>query len=154
MRYFVMLVSLTLFIALPGRGDDTPDPLPVPVYDQLRQYRFSEDIAIEEDCCGMSMNGLADWELISGTIRLMEPCDGVVTGLIFEGRGQFQTSIPNLVEQDQLDRFSGEAVDGQLDESFTKLVLHTTIPGLVLVFPPVGGWNPHPGIPLGPPGGG
>ncbi len=125
-----MLLILTLSMALPANGEQAPDPLPVPVYHQLRQYRFSEEIPIEEDSFGMSLQGLASFELISGTVRLGEPCNGVVTGLVFEGQGRLTTEVRDPVERDQLDRFSGESVDGLLEEPFTRLVLRTTAPGL------------------------
>lgn len=135
MRYCLPLTILTVFLALasladlfalPGSGNDVPDPLPVPVYDQLRLYRFSEEIAVPPG--GLTLeNDSAAWILTSGSIRLMEPTDeGAVTGLVFAGEGRFRMNIPDPVEQDQLDRFSGEELVGKVEEPFTELVLRTT----------------------------
>lgn len=137
-RQLLTLICGTVFLTLAGMSElqarpakaNAPDPLPVPVYDQLRQYRFSEPIPLEEDECVMALEGIADLELISGTVRLGERCNGVVTGLIFEGQGLLRTKLRDPVEQDQLDRFCDESEDGLFEEPFTTLVARTCVPEL------------------------
>lgn len=124
-----LTAALAAFLpALPAKDD--PDPPPVPVYDRLRQYRAGTEIPVPTE--GITLEfGEAAWRLESGTIRIMEPVSGVAAGLAFEGRGRFTMTVTDPVERDQLDRFSGEALGGEIDEAITELVLRTTIPGLV-----------------------
>lgn len=126
--------GLANLFALPGK-DDQPDPLPVAEHQQLRQWRFSaEPIPLPEEGITLERDG-ASWRLESGSIRLMEPLPGgAVSGLVFEGRGRFRMNVSDPVERDQLDRFSGETLGGELDEPFTELVLRTT--GGMLAGPP------------------
>ncbi len=121
MRRLLILISFTAPLAaivmadlraFPEK-DESPDPLPVPQYDQLRQWRFSEEIPLPPG--GITLESdTATWILKSGFIRLMEPTDeGAVTGLVFKGQGRFRIEIPGPVEWDQLDRFSGMKLGGK-----------------------------------------
>jgi len=126
-------LSLFLVVATPRpalSAKNDPGPLPVPAYDQLREYRFSEPMTLGDDQSSVGLEGIAGLELISGTVRLGEPINGVITGLIFEGRGLLRTRLRDPVEQEQLDRFSGESEGGLLEEPFTEMVVRTTNPGI------------------------
>ncbi|MBN2383435.1 hypothetical protein JXQ70_11180 [bacterium] len=71
----------------------------------------------------------AKWTLKTGTIYLGEPLsDGTVATLIFEGEGEFQLTIPDPIEIDQLRRFSGDEALTVLHEHFDKLIIATSEP--------------------------
>ena len=68
----------------------------------------------------------ATWVLSSGSIYLMEPVDGRVTGLVFEGSGRFTMTVPDPFELAQLRRFATKPQLQSIDEPFTQLVLRTS----------------------------
>ena len=68
----------------------------------------------------------ATWTLTSGSVYLMQPVDGRVTGLVFEGSGRFTMSVPDPYELAQLRRFAGKPAMQGIDEPFSQLVLRTS----------------------------
>lgn len=69
----------------------------------------------------------ATWTLESGQVRLAEPtADGQVTGLVFEGQGRFQMTIPDPVEQKQWGRLTEKPDQSRVDVIFSSLVLRTS----------------------------
>jgi hypothetical protein len=109
-------------------GAETPQTLVTKEdYLNLTRWRFaagqtpvpSEGLTITKDT--------AVWTLQTGNVRLMEPTgNGMVTGLVFEGKGRFVMTIPDRFEREQLRRFSGQPGLEMLDVPFTRLVLRTS----------------------------
>ncbi len=99
-------------------------------YRRLTEWRFlSQPIPVPEGGLGWD-NGTASWRLESGRIWLQEPiAGGVVTGLVFEGRGRFRMTVPDPFELAQLRRFSAREDLAAIDEGFSRLVLRAA-PGL------------------------
>ncbi len=99
-------------------------------YERLKEWRFSAPAAVPEGGISFSRE-TASWVLESGEVRLQEPTEGgAVTGLVFEGRGRFRMEVPDAAELRQLRRFAGEPGLERLEETFDRLVLRTSDPGL------------------------
>src|SRR5256885_16859118 len=99
---FLVLLSLVLPSVLPAAPRATLDD-----YRKLQQWRYRrEPVAIPAEGIRWSFGG-ASWTLEAGRIWLAEPvADGVVTGIVFEGKGWFHMDVPDPVEKDQLRRFA------------------------------------------------
>lgn len=94
---------------------------------QRWQYR-AEPIAVPAGGLRFA-SGEGSWSLDSGRLWLAEPTSGgVVTGLVFEGKGRFRMSVPDAVELAQLRRFAEKPGLSGIDEPFTALVLRTSGP--------------------------
>jgi hypothetical protein len=121
-----LLLPLFLFaLALPaaaqtaqGLRDD---------YDRLQHWRFrAEPIAVPAGGISWTVEG-ATWRFESGRFWLEEPtAGGVVTGLVFEGKGRFQMAVPDAAELAQLRRFARRPDLAAVDETFTAVVLRTS----------------------------
>ncbi|MES1242953.1 MAG: M1 family aminopeptidase [Acidobacteriota bacterium] len=118
---FVLLASL----ALPVLADDPPPP--PEEYLQLNRWLYRTD-AIPVPAGGLRWEKEgASWTLDSGKIWLAEPAaNGVVTGLVFEGKGRFRMAVPDPIELAQLRRFTGKPELQEIDEPFSALVLRTS----------------------------
>ncbi|MFC1849619.1 M1 family metallopeptidase [candidate division CSSED10-310 bacterium] len=104
-------------------------------YDHLLQYKFSKE-PLSVPPAGITLTrDSATWILESGEIRLMEPTSqGVITGLLFKGRGRFRMAIPDPIEIKQLQRYTDDPALTELDEQFSELILRTSgdfVPTLV-----------------------
>ena len=95
----------------------------------LQANRYGEATRLPEGGLSFARDA-ARWTLESGTLRPLEPIDGVVTGFVFEGRGRFQLEVPDPVERRQLDRVTPNHDLQAIDEPFAKMVLRTTDPDL------------------------
>lgn len=117
----LVLLSLLLPSALLASPRATLDD-----YQKLQQWRYrSEPVAVPAEGVRWSFAG-ASWSLESGRIWLAEPvADGVVTGIVFEGKGRFHMDVPDPVEKDQLRRFAKRPDLEVVDEPFTSFVLRT-----------------------------
>src|SRR3954468_2509813 len=96
-------------------------------YDRLQQWRFrAQPVAVPAG--GLTRTGAgATWRFESGKIWLEEPTSGgVVTGLVFEGKGRFQMAVPDAAELAQLRRFARRPDLAGVDQPFSQLVLRTS----------------------------
>ncbi|MDX1999543.1 MAG: M1 family aminopeptidase [Thermoanaerobaculia bacterium] len=87
----------------------------------------------------------ATFHLESGQLRFAEPtAAGVVTGLVFEGRGSFSMTVPDPLEREQLGRFTKGAVLENV--TFTRLVLRARggVPELVGLASTATAFGPQP----------
>jgi len=115
----VLLLAVALAsgaIAAPGATVDD--------YKKLQQWRYgSEPVTVPAAGIRWSFAG-ASWTLESGRLWLAEPvADGVVTGIVFEGKGRFHMDVPDPVEKAQLRRFTKRPDLEAVDEIFTSFVL-------------------------------
>ncbi|HEX4498539.1 MAG TPA: M1 family aminopeptidase [Thermoanaerobaculia bacterium] len=96
-------------------------------YDRLQHWRFrTEPIAVPAGGITWTVEG-ATWRFESGRFWLEEPtAGGVVTGLVFEGKGRFQMDVPDAAELAQLRRFARRPDLASVDEPFTEVVLRTS----------------------------
>jgi Peptidase family M1 domain len=96
-------------------------------YDRLQQWRFrAQPVAVPAGGLSWTVEG-ATWTFESGRIWLEEPTSGgVVTGLVFEGKGRFQMAVPDAAELAQLRRFARRPDLAGVDQPFTDLVLRTS----------------------------
>jgi hypothetical protein len=100
-------------------------------YEALKEWRFGAERPLPTGGF-VFRSEEAEWTLESGRLQLQEPtADGAVTGLVFEGEGSFRMAVPDRFELEQLRRFSGEKELGELDETFSHLVLRTADPELL-----------------------
>lgn len=96
-------------------------------YDRLQQWRFrSQPVAVPAGGLAWTVEG-ATWTFESGKVWLEEPTSGgVITGLVFEGKGRFQMAVPDAAELAQLRRFARKPDLASVDEPFTEVVLRTS----------------------------
>ena len=96
-------------------------------YDRLQHWRFRTDpVAVPAGGVTWTVEG-ATWRFESGRFWLQEPTSGgVVTGLVFEGKGRFQMAVPDAAELAQLRRFAKRPDLAAVDEALRALVLRTS----------------------------
>jgi hypothetical protein len=107
-------------------------------YDRLQHWRFrAEPVAVPAGGVTWTVEG-ATWRFESGKFWLEEPTSGgVVTGVVFEGKGRFQMAVPDASELVQLRRFAKRPDLAAVDEGFSSLVLRTGgAPGDLPIDPP------------------
>ncbi|MEW5806286.1 MAG: M1 family aminopeptidase [Acidobacteriota bacterium] len=128
----IKFVPVLMAVAITGIPTTSPaeglDPSnAIDNYRRLMEWKFSsETIAVPEEGISFSRDCGA-WVLESGKIRLMEPLsNGAVTGLVFEGKGRFQMTIPDPIEVNQVKRFSGQSSLNKIETTFTRLLLRTS----------------------------
>jgi len=85
----------------------------------------------------------ASWTLESGKVWFAEPFEGVVTGMVFEGRGRFRMAVPDPVELAQLRRFTRKPDLQEIDEPITALVLRAAGETPVPLPAPSGSFKDH-----------
>ncbi|MEA2338988.1 MAG: hypothetical protein QOE82_2995, partial [Thermoanaerobaculia bacterium] len=102
-------------------------------YDRLQKWAFTgsavtltQPVTFTRDTATITLN--------SGTVRLMQPVSGRVTGLVFEGDGHFTMTVPDRIEVAQLRRFSRKDITS-VDQKFTQLVLRTSDDSIDKAFP-------------------
>ena len=112
-----ILLILLAFAATPlVAADETT------VSEQLYQWQVSTT-AVPVHGVSWSFD-TASWTLESGTLRFLAPtADGTVTGFVFEGTGQFQMTVPDPFEREQLARFAEDPSLTSIDSAFTRMVL-------------------------------
>ena len=108
-------------------------------YERLQRWRYdTRPIPVPEGGLRFSKD-VASWELETGNFRLAEPTTGgVVTGLLFEGKGRYRMEVPDPVELAQLRRLTGDFELERIDEPFTRMVLRFSDPVLIGPFAVVG----------------
>jgi len=124
---FNLIVVLILCLPGPLYSEEISLDAVISEYESLKACKFSEK-AIPVPEAGITFSrDCATWILDSGQIHLMAPTsNGIITGLVFEGKGRFKLSIPDPVEVAQFKRFTSEKVSSKLEEVFTKMVLRTS----------------------------
>lgn len=128
-KIIVFLMVFNTVTVMAAIKKESPKPVEIPVYKQLTRWMFSsQTIPVPPEGIEFSREN-ATWKLVSGHIRLMQPTtEGRVTGLIFEGEGHFNMTIPYWVERDHLRRCSGKKDLEKIDETFKTLILRTPEP--------------------------
>jgi len=107
-------------------------------YVRMQNWLFSAPVSLTTPLT--ITRDTATWAFETGTVRVMEPsADGTSTGLFFEGQGRFRMTIPDRYEVQQLRRFTKRPELEGFDQVFTQLVLRTSDPALVKLFPPAMG---------------
>lgn len=125
----VSTLAAPALFALPSAEDAAGD------YARLTGSRYGSD-PVTLPAGGLTVTrDTATWTFESGTIRLAEPtADGIVTGLLFEGKGRFRMEIPDPVELRQLQRMAQDPELERIDTPFDQALLRTSetvIEGLV-----------------------
>jgi len=129
------IIPVVLSIFLAARVNAAFDPLrATSAYETLQRWQYTtQEVAVaqplEIQC------DTAKWTLTSGTVHLMQPVEGRVTGLVFEGKGQFTMTVPDRVELTQLRRFTGQPQLQRFDQAFTQLVFRTSEDTIERSFP-------------------
>jgi len=137
-----ILMACTALPALAG-----PAATAAADYAGLLEWQFSETTT-SLPAGGVSFSrDTAEWTLESGSLRQMRPTsEGVVTGLIFEGRGRFRMTIPDKHETTQLFRYPDFENSDTIELTFSRMVLRTC-EGLAAELagdPPTGGFSSNP----------
>src|SRR5207237_8852513 len=103
-------------------------------YDLLQKWQYgpatplAKPIVIKRDT--------ATFTLTSGSVALAAPTSsGRVTGLVFEGEGRFNMTVPDKYELAQLRRFADAPLMTQVDEPMTQLVLRVSDDTIEKLFP-------------------
>lgn len=123
-----VLVSLTL----PAFGADPAQARAD--YERLQQWQFAVDPIVLTQPLTFGRD-VALFKLLSGKVHLMQPvASGRVTGLVFEGEGQFTMAVPDPIEAAQLRRFSRRDLSS-VDVRFTQLVLRVSDDTIGTMFP-------------------
>jgi hypothetical protein len=126
---------LTIFVvvlAFPALGADPAQARAD--YDRLQKWLFTVDPIVISQPLTFGRD-VALFKLNSGTVHLMQPVStGRVTGLVFEGQGQFTMAIPDKIEVAQLHRFSRKDLPS-VDVHFTQLVLRVSDATIDDLFP-------------------
>ncbi len=138
------VLSLLALLFLPHLAfSQTPDAAKAD-YDLLQRWRFrTQPIAVPAGGLRWNDEG-GSWTLESGRIWLEEPTSGgVVTGLVFEGKGRFQMVVPDPIELVQLRRFTLKPDLAGVDEPFSQMVLRTVrdLPLKGVEIPPASGFE-------------
>ncbi len=122
------LLPLLLLLALPATAQTAQTAQSLrDDYDRLQQWRFrTQPVAVPAGGLTWTVEG-ATWTFESGKLWLEEPTSGgVVTGLVFEGKGRFRMAVPDASELAQLRRFARRPDLTDVDEPFSELVLRTS----------------------------
>jgi hypothetical protein len=103
-------------------------------YDLLQKWQYgaptplAKPIVITRDTATFTLN--------SGSVALAAPTpSGRVTGLVFEGEGRFNMTVPDKYELAQLRRFADAPLMTQVDEPMTQLVLRVSDDTIDKLFP-------------------
>jgi hypothetical protein len=126
-------ILATLLCAVPAtaqrtraqRTADLPSSTSLPAraeYERLEGLALSAPIPIPEDGVAWRLDS-ARFELRSGRLWLLEPVAGQRTGLVFEGDGRFELSVPDRYEQRQLERFAENPELRGFEETFERAVI-------------------------------
>jgi hypothetical protein len=102
-----------------------------PVYRKLRQIGLAKTFRFDNFTLTWDA---ATFQFQRGTLTLLNPVDGIVTGAIFVGEGHFNLKPANALDTRELNRRTGS---GEINEDFTEVVFRFTgevrlkfIPGL------------------------
>lgn len=139
------LASAAFAVVLSVPALAAPDPREASVtYQQLQKWTYSSPASLTAPVT--IRRDTATWTFESGSVRLMEPApDGTSTGLLFEGQGRFQMTIPDRYEVAQLQRYTRSKALQSLDLAFTQLVLRTSNAAVAGLFPPaIAPYAAHP----------
>lgn len=146
MRIWFMLPVLLAALSLPaGAAIDSKTD-----YERMQRWRFSQAVPLPPGGIRISRD-TATWTLESGTVSYMEPlADGTLTGIVFEGQGQFALNIPDRFELAQLRRFANDSKGEMtaLQQPITQLVLRTTDHAILSFFLPVPSFAAYTRMPL------
>src|SRR5258708_33096918 len=91
-----------------------------PIYRQLRNIGFGETFRFDDFTLHLDA---ATFHFQKGTLTLLNPVNGVVTGAIFIGEGHFNLKAVTVLDGAELKRRSGSP---EVDEDFTEAVLRFT----------------------------
>ena len=103
-------------------------------YDLLQKWQYgapmplTKPVTITRDTATFTLN--------SGSVAFAAPiASGRVTGLVFEGNGRFNMTVPDKYELAQLRRFVDKPLLTQIDEPMTQLVLRVSDDTIDKLFP-------------------
>jgi hypothetical protein len=91
-----------------------------PVYQQLRGIGLDQTFRFDNYTLSWDT---ATFQFQKGTLTLLSPVDGVVTGAIFIGEGRFNLKASTALDARELSRRAGAA---ELNEDFTEVVFRFT----------------------------
>ena len=112
-----LLLAVPLLQAAPFQEDTTSNKANGdPLYRQLRSVGVGSSFAVKDLTVPYDV---AAFELKDGTLTLLAPVNGVVTGAIFQGEGHFRLKPPTALDRSELIRRMGAP---QVDEDFTQVV--------------------------------
>jgi hypothetical protein len=132
LRASLLIICVAVALALPAFGADPAQARAD--YDRLQKWLFTVDpIAVAQPLT--FGRDVALFKLNSGKVHLMQPVSsGRITGLVFEGDGQFTMAVPDKIEVAQLRRFSRHDLSS-VDVHFTQLVLRVSDDTIDKLFP-------------------
>lgn len=103
-------------------------------YDALQKWQYGAPIPLTKPVT--IARDTATFTLTSGTVALAAPTSsGRVTGLVFEGDGRFNMTVPDRYELAQLRRFADAPLLTQIDQPMTQLVLRVSDDTIDKLFP-------------------
>jgi hypothetical protein len=103
-------------------------------YDLLQKWQYAAPLPLTKPIT--ITRDTATFTLHSGSVALAAPTSsGRVTGLVFEGEGRFNMTVPDKYELAQLRRFADKPLMTQVDEPITQLVLRVSDDTIDKLFP-------------------
>lgn len=103
-------------------------------YDALQKWQYGAPVPLTKPIT--ITRDTATFTLKSGTVALAAPTSwGRITGLVFEGDGRFNMTVPDKYELAQLRRFADAPLMTQIDEPMTQLVLRVSDDTIDKLFP-------------------
>lgn len=125
-------VLILLALCVPAYGA-TPEQWKAD-YDALQKWQYGAPIPLAKPVT--LTRDTATFTLTSGTVALAAPTSsGRITGLVFEGDGRFNMTVPDRYELAQLRRFADAPLLTQIDEPMTQLVLRVSDDTIDKLFP-------------------
>lgn len=109
-----------------------------PLYSSLRSVGLGETYRAENVTVTLDV---ATFHLRDGTLTFLAPVNGVVTGAIFIGDGEFQLQPVTVVDSHELARRAGAP---ELNEEFTEVVFRFASDSRTKLFPDLGGRTDTP----------
>ena len=109
-----------------------------PLYSSLRSVGLGETYRAENVTVTLDV---ATFHLRDGTLTFLAPVNGVVTGAIFIGDGEFQLKPVTVVDSHELARRAGAP---ELNEEFTEVVFRFASDSRTKLFPDLGGRTDTP----------
>ncbi|MEM7049870.1 MAG: M1 family aminopeptidase [Acidobacteriota bacterium] len=118
------LALATLITASTGAGLATTAAGPE-IYEEIHRWQFSV-CPVPLPAGGVNLTrDTARWHFESGTFRWQKATpEGHPTGLVFEGAGRFEMTLPDVGERRQWQRMSG--AEAPVDVTFRRAVLRTS----------------------------
>jgi hypothetical protein len=130
LEFVLAIAQQKVSISVPGKSLALANS--DPVYRQLRGIGLGQTFRFDNYTLGWDA---ATFQFRKGTLTILSPVDGVVTGAIFVGEGHFNLKASTSLDARELSRRAGTA---EVNEDFTEVVFRFTREGRLKFLPGFG----------------